>query len=151
MKSLLILLAIISICRCADPIREAICETYRGWGEGFAGTECGVSTNTSCTAVLDVLPELVTFFITLDFTKIGALVQDIYRAVVETGKQFSVCKFFQYFIGFFPHVYRFFRDILTNWMKIQGDVLCVFQNWAIHDYYHSGLCLGNIWKIILAE
>ena len=132
-------------------ISTVVCETWRGWGQGFASEECGISINTSCNAIFDVIPELIDFFITFDFNKIGKLFVDVYRAFIETSKQISVCKYFVYFIDFIPHLWRFFVNIGSNWQKIQFSAACVVVEFSNGKYYEAGICLGKIFQVIIAS
>ena len=154
MKTLLLLLAVVGAMSYetdkSDIFKTLVCDTWRGWGEGFASVNCGISINSSCEALFDVIPELIDFFTTFDFSKLGKLVQDIYTAIKEGINQFNVCNYFTYFVGVFGHLYRFLTNFLTYWQSIQADAIGFISNWAMADYYHAGICLGRIWKVILA-
>eukprot|EP00830_Metopus_es_P021145 TRINITY_DN8711_c0_g1_i1.p1 TRINITY_DN8711_c0_g1~~TRINITY_DN8711_c0_g1_i1.p1 ORF type:complete len:191 (+),score=37.35 TRINITY_DN8711_c0_g1_i1:39-611(+) len=152
MKTFIFLLALLgaSWCYSAD-IETIVCETWRGWGEGLTGEQCAVSIKISCAAIFDVVPELIEFFKTFDFSKIGKLFSDLYITITESIKQWSVCKYMTYFANFFPHLIRFFSDFWNNFKKIQMDAFCVYASWVAGDYYAAGICLGHIFKVILAS
>ncbi len=153
MKTAVLLLFALScgaLCDQSTILETLVCETWKGWGQGFAGTDCSASINVSCASMFDVVPELIEFFTTFDFSKLGHLVDDIYLAVVEAINEFTACKYLEYLTDFFPHLYRFFSEIGTNWQRIHTDVMCIVTMWPVGEYYNGGVCLGHIWKVILA-
>ena len=147
---LLIALIGTSFCYSAD-IETLVCETWRGWGEGMTGAECSASIKTSCAAIFDVIPEMIEFFKTFDFSKIGKLFADLYVAITESIAQWKYCKYAEYAVNFIPHLIKFFGDFWNNIQKIQMDAFCVYASFVNGDYYAAGVCLGHIFKVILAS
>jgi hypothetical protein len=133
-------------------LEDLVCLTWRGFGQGLTDkAECSASINVTCACLFDVLPELLEFFKTMDFSKLGHLIADLYEVIWEGLKQWNTCNYFVYLVNFFPHLIKFFSDIFNNWLKIKDYIFAFYLSYMSGDYYSAGLALGKAMKVILAD
>ena len=152
MKATLILLALACATLMAKAdMEETVCNTWAGFGEGLTSVQCAQSINTTCASIFDVIPELIEFFKTMDFSKLGKLIADLYTSVWESIKQWNICSYFKYLVNFIPHIIKFFEDIFNNWIKIKDYAVCFYTCFVNGDYYQAGICLGHVAKVILSD
>ena len=154
MKAILFVLIIVSsgLLVNAQSLQDMVCKTWRGFGQGLTDkAECSASINVTCACLFDVIPEIIEFFKTMDFSKLGHLIADVYMVVWEGIKQWNVCNYFVYLVNFFPHLIKFFSDIFNNWMKIKDYVFAFYTAYLMGDYYSAGLALGKAVAVILRD
>ncbi len=133
-------------------MEDMVCKTWRGFGQGLTDkAECSASINVTCACLFDVIPELVEFFKTMDFSKLGKLIADLYEVIWEGLKQWNTCNYFVYLVNFIPHLIKFFSDIFTNWLKIKDYLFAFYLAYVSGDYYSAGLALGKAMKVILSD
>ena len=133
-------------------LEDMVCLTWRGFGLGLTDkTDCAASINTTCACLFDVIPELLEFFKTMDFSKLGHLIADVYMVIWESIKQWNTCNYFVYLVNFFPHLIKFFSDLFNNWIKIKDYIFAFYFAYISGDYYSAGLALGKAMKVILSD
>lgn len=153
MRTAILLLAIIGAASCMSLYQDegvnVLCEVWRGWGQSFAGDNCSASINMSCSSIFDVIPEIIEFVKTMDWSKLGKLCEDVYLSIKGLIKQFVDCKYATYFVEFFPHFLKFITHFMDYFSKIQMDVFGLYMSIISGQFYQAGVFLGNICKTII--
>ena len=152
MRTVILFLIVIGAVSCSQlQSTNMVCELWRGWGSSFAGEICSASINSSCTAVFEVVPDLIEFFMTFDFSNIGKLINNVYTAIKQTITQVVDCKYAVYLVNFIPHLVTFIANIGANFQKIQMDVFGFYMSITTGQFYQAGIFLGNIFKTIIVS
>ena len=126
------------------------CNFFKGFGASFAGDSCSVDLDNTCLASFDAVLQFEKIIMG-DMNAFMQLVADVMKAYTAFMTSITNCKYVEYFTHFMANIYKIYAIILSHFVELQKDFICVIQAYTLMDFLKLGECFGHFWKVIMTS